>query len=981
MKNWTAVLILAHLAGFGAPPLRAQGNALLVGPTALSFTYVGAGLQPSSQGVLVAASGAPLSFTAAATTVGGGTWLRVSPTAGTTPATLAVSVSPGALGPGTYRGTVAISAAGAANPAVLIGVNLVVRTTTQIAADPLRLSFQHQTGTAPPAARKIAVTSNGAPLAVQVSAESFGAGEWLEASPSFVNTPGEFEVRIQPGDLGPGVYAGRITLGAPGATNTPIAVEVGLTVSASPFLAADRESVAFAHQVGMAAPPPQGVTVSSTGGPVAFSVATGTPGGEWLRAGPPTGTTPATAGVWVEPADLAPGPYTGFVTFSSSAAANSPLRVPVSLTVAAGAHLRPSPSQVAFDYQIGGPPPAAQMIGLGGGGAAMSFNVAPGTKTGGPWLAVGPLSGATDSSVTATVNAANLTAGLYEGSLRVTAAGAANSPVEVPVTLNVTGNPLLQPSPAALSFAFQTGGSAPPGRTVAVTSSGTPLSYTVQAAATAGGTWLHAGAPGGTTPGTFTVSVTPAGLAPGVYTGAITIAAAGAGNSPAAVPVTLVVSDTALLAVDPPALRLAAGGSPQVLNLTTTDGTPLSYSVATVSAGGWLQASPRGGAAPGSLTVSANAAGLSPGAYPGQVVIHTPASANSPQVVPVTLTVAPALTAVPSDLAFHHTAGAAAPAAQTVALGGVGLSFTASASTSAGGDWLRVAPAAGTTPASLSVSVHPTGLAPGSYHGTVAVTAPQAANSPLAIGVRLTVAGAGAVPVVNAVVNGASFQAAPVAPGLIATLFGSGMGPEAGAGLRLTAAGLVDTSAAGTRVLFDSTPAPILYASGRQVSVVVPYALSGRGRARVEVEYQGARSAPVEVQVAESAPGVFTLNSTGIGPGAILNEDGRVNTPDNPAPRGSIVVLYATGEGHTSPAGIDGLVTAMTLRHPVLPVRVAIAGQETEVLYAGAAPGLVSGVLQVNARVPAAVAPRSAVPVVVTVGSASSQAGVTVAVR
>jgi uncharacterized protein (TIGR03437 family) len=981
LRNWTIVLILAHLLGLGAEALQAQGNALLVGPINLSFTYVGAGLQPSSQGLFVTASGAPLAFTAAAATVAGGTWLRVSPAAGTTSATLSVSVSPGALGPGTYRGTVAIGATGAANPTVLIGVTLVVRPTTQIAADPVRLSFQYQTGTAPLPTRKFTVASNGAPLAVQPSTETFGSGDWLQVSPSFVNTPGEFEVSIRPGDITPGVYTGRITLGAPGATNTPISVEVGLTVSASPFLIADQESVAFAHPAGQAAPLPQPLTLTTTGGPVDFTVTTSTSGGEWLRAGPPTGTTPATAGVFIDPADLAPGAYSGFVTFSSPAAANSPLRVPVTLTVTAGAHLRPSPSEVTLDHQIGGPPPVARIIGLSGGGAVLTFNVAPTTKTGGPWLAVGPLSGTTDSTVTLAVNPANLTPGLYEGSLRVTGAGAVNSPVDIPVNLNVTRNPLLQPSPASLSFAFQTGKSAPAGQTVTMTSSGGPFSFTVGASTTAGGPWLHAGAPGGTTPGTLTVSVTPAGLAPGVYTGNITLSAAGAGNSPAAVPVTLVVSDTALLAADPPALRLASGGSPQVLNLTTTDGTPVSYTVATVSAGAWLQVSPRSGAAPGALTVSANPAGLAPGVYQGLVVLHAPASANTPQIVPVTLAIAPSITAAPAELAFHHTAGTAAPAPQTVALGGVGLSYTASASTSAGGDWLRVAPAAGTAPASLTVSAHPAGLAPGSYHGTVTVTAPQAANSPLAIGVRLTVAGAGAAPVVSAVVNGASFQAAPLAPGLIATLFGSNLGPAAGAGLRLTAAGLVDTSAGDTRVRFDDVPAPILYASSRQVSVVVPYALAGRNRTRVEVEHQGSRSGPVEVQVAESAPGVFTLGSTGLGPGAILNEDGRVNGPDNPASRGSVVVVYATGEGHTSPSGVDGLVTGTILRHPLLPVRVTIGGQEAEVLYAGSAPGLVSGVLQVNARVPAGISPGGAVPVIVIVGSAPSQPGVTLAVR
>jgi uncharacterized protein (TIGR03437 family) len=251
------------------------------------------------------------------------------------------------------------------------------------------------------------------------------------------------------------------------------------------------------------------------------------------------------------------------------------------------------------------------------------------------------------------------------------------------------------------------------------------------------------------------------------------------------------------------------------------------------------------------------------------------------------------------------------------------------------------------------------------------VTVPHASNSPVVIPVRLTVAG-GAVPAVSAVVNGASFQPTPVAPGLIATIFGSGLGPENGVTLRLAPDGRVDTTLADTRVLFDGVAAPMLYASQGQVSFVVPYSVAGRARSRIEVEYRGARSAGAEVQVAEAAPGIF--------PGAILNQDGSVNSAENPAPGGSVVMIYATGEGQTTPAGVDGAVTGATLQRPVLPVRVTIGGQEAEVLYAGSAPGLVAGVLQVNARVPA-LARRGSVPVVITVGAAASQGGVTLAVR
>jgi len=967
--------------------MQAQGNALLAGPSTLTFTYIGAGLQPSSQPLLVASSGAPLSFSTSAATAAGGAWLAVGPAGGTTPATLAVAVNPAALAPGTYRGTVAISALGASNPTVLVGVNLTVRTTSQVAADPARLSFQYQTGGAAPAPQKFLVSSNGALLSALPSVDTAGTGDWLQVSPAFVNTPGIFDVSINPGDLAPGVYTGSITLAAAGATNTPITVAVGLTVSASPFLAIGGTSssgtLAFAHQVGSPAPLPQPLVATASGGAVNFTVTTTTSGGEWLRAASAGGATPGSVAVSIDPTDLQPGTHTGFVNFIAPGAANSPFRVPVILTVTAGAHLRPAPAAVIFDYPVGGYPPAARTISLSGGGSVINYSAAATTKIGGAWLAAGPLSGATDGNLTAAVNPANMAPGLYEGTITITAQGAVNSPISIPVTLNVTRNPVLQPSPATVSFAAQTGGAAPADQTVAIISNAASrLGFTVSTSTATGGSWLHAGAPGGTTAGPITLGVTPSGLAAGTYLGTVTITAAGAGNSPVTIPVTLVVSDTALLVVSPAALRFTASGGPQQINLTTTDGTPLSYNTATISGSNWLQVSPRSGTAPGGLTVSVNAAGLAAGNYHGSLVVSAPSAANSPQVVAVSLSVDPSITASPGELSFHYRIGELSLLGpQAISLGGAGLSFTATAATPSGGDWLRVTPVNGSTPESLSVSAHPTGLAVGTYHGTITITAPSAANSPLVVNIRLEVtAGGGIVPAISAVVNGASFQAAAVSPGLIATIFGSGIGPAAGVGLHLTAAGLVDTTAGDTRVLFDGTPGPILYASSRQLSVVVPYGVAGRARTRVEVEYQGRRSAVAEVQVADSAPAIFTVDSSGTGAGAILNEDATLNARNNAAGRNSVVVIYATGEGQTTPSGVDGHVTGTTLRHPTLPVRVTIGGQEAEVLYAGSAPGLVSGVLQVNARVPAGI-PSGAVPVVVAVGGANSQAGVTLAVR
>ena len=230
------------------------------------------------------------------------------------------------------------------------------------------------------------------------------------------------------------------------------------------------------------------------------------------------------------------------------------------------------------------------------------------------------------------------------------------------------------------------------------------------------------------------------------------------------------------------------------------------------------------------------------------------------------------------------------------------------------------------------------------------------------------------------VVSAASYQGGGVVPGEIVTLFGSGIGPVALAGLQLTG-GRVSTQVAQTQILFDGVAAPIIYVSAGQVSCVVPYSVSGKSNVTIAVEFQGRNSNSVSVPVQSARPAIFTANSSGTGPGAILNQNGSVNTGANPADRNSIVVLYATGEGQTNPGGVDGQVANTVFPKPLGVVTATIGGANAEVLYAGAAPGLVAGVFQVNVRIPASTVPGAAVPIQLRVGGAVSRTGVSVAVR
>jgi uncharacterized protein (TIGR03437 family) len=251
--------------------------------------------------------------------------------------------------------------------------------------------------------------------------------------------------------------------------------------------------------------------------------------------------------------------------------------------------------------------------------------------------------------------------------------------------------------------------------------------------------------------------------------------------------------------------------------------------------------------------------------------------------------------------------------------------------------------------------------------------------------VNLTLPPVGPPPAITAagVTNAATFRGAVldggISPGEIITIFGTNLGPATPVTLQLDGRGFVATRLGGTRVLFDGTPGPMIVTSAGQVSAVVPYSLEGLASVAVSVEYEGRASAQVPIPVAVAAPGIFTQNSSGSGPGSVIRQTGELVTAASPAGESEVLTLYATGDGATTPAGVDGKPTTAPLPLTKLPVRVLIDDTEVEPLYAGGAPGLVAGVLQVNFTMPAGTAgPRR---LRLRIGDKLSPAGVTLPAR
>jgi uncharacterized protein (TIGR03437 family) len=249
----------------------------------------------------------------------------------------------------------------------------------------------------------------------------------------------------------------------------------------------------------------------------------------------------------------------------------------------------------------------------------------------------------------------------------------------------------------------------------------------------------------------------------------------------------------------------------------------------------------------------------------------------------------------------------------------------------------------------------------------VAFGAPQADN------VAFALQSAGAVAIKdNGIRNAAAAAVGPIAPGEMVTILTSGVNLSDTTRMQLDAAGRMVTTLGEVRVFFDGTQAPLLYVNSSEIGAIVPFDVAGKSSVAVRVEYKGVQSQTVAMQVAETAPGVFTLDGSPSGPGLISNDLYSINSKDNPAAEGSTVTIYWTGGGQTDPPGVDGRIERFPLPRAIAPVSVTIGGKPAELRYAGAVPYGWAGLLMAEVVVPAGSASGDPVPVVITAGGASS---------
>ncbi len=517
----------------------------------------------------------------------------------------------------------------------------------------------------------------------------------------------------------------------------------------------------------------QMITLSNAGvGQISWQATATKP---WLLVSPKSGTFSNGQNIQVaiagDRSNLKVGNYTASVVFTSNIGPTSPLAVKMAVTPLQPGHeaiLQLTPAALSFTATDGSTSPPAQLVNVNNPGLlSLDWAASSSTNDGSNWLSVNPRFGivpkGSSQAVTIGVDTSALLPGIYTGFVTFAGQGSFatnDSPQTIYVSVNILPQCGVQVSPGGLTFAGTYLQSSPAPKTISVGVSqgcSSALRWSTTVTTSSGSDWLKMGTTSGVTPSSPSVSVKAAGLTPGTYTGSILFSWSGGTQT---IPVTFIMGQPTTPAGPAPPVEVTtpatllfngAAGQPgpvsQTVTITNTGGGTLTWHAAAVTTvgGAWLAITPAKGtlASRQSATITVTVTPLgtdTAGTYTGAITITGTDRAGhpaegSPQSIPVTYAAQAlcAIAATPPALSFQGGVGQSAPAAQAVTISPSGacanaLNWTATtATTPAGGTWLSATPASGSaglkTPSSTSIGVALTGLAPGTYTGTVTISA------------------------------------------------------------------------------------------------------------------------------------------------------------------------------------------------------------------------------------------------------------------
>ena len=739
-----------------------------------------------------------------------------------------------------------------------------------------------------------------------------------------------------------------------------------------------------------------------------------------------SGQTPGNFLVSVNTSGLSSGTtYNGQITITAQNATPATINIPVTLTIAADTApvLRVSPSRFQLSYVQGSPPDHQQMVVSNLGTGTASFGLELQTTSCGNWLAPGIGAAKATAAVPLvldfTVDPSGLPAGTCSGQIVVTPdAGQSQT---VPITMVISGQAQsLLLSQTALDFQVAPG-SPPVTQTFGIVNTGTgSMNWSIPSSETG---WLKitpasgVAVGGALTASLVSVTVDPQGLGSGQYYGTVEVDAPDAGNGPKSVTVSLVVLDPGKSPAPDatPSGLILVGQTAQSVTLANHSSAALSYSSTVVTEDGqpWLTGVPAGGSVPANgtaqINVQANAAGLSPGLWRGTMTIAFSDGALAKVAVVLVATGASGnglnanlrSTAQPravsscdanADLAvvfdspgdgFEVLARHPVPL-QVLAVGCDGNAVNDAAAEvvvqmpntpdveiplihQGSGLWTATwTPAMGASGVTLLARVS----------ASVGHISPPTGGAALSGTVREATADAASA--VISILNGARTDlAAETAAGAWVTLTGTGLADTPSA----AATAPYPTILEGTQVLMQNRPLTLSYVSPGQIDAFVPAGMNA-GTQQLTVIRDGTRSSGVDVLVSQVGPGLFSLDGSGQGQGAIsVTSTGSLAAPEQPAKRGQSISIYCTGLGAVngnSPQDGEATPLSPLLATSATP-KVTIGGVDAPVSFSGLAPTSV-GIYVVTVQVPDTVSPGGNVPVMLTIGGLNSNT-VTMAVR
>jgi uncharacterized protein (TIGR03437 family) len=898
--------------------------AISVAPTQLNFFYTLGGTLPAVQQTTVSSTSGSVTFNV--TQSGNSSWLGVSPISGAvgtnSPVTLNVSASPNApvsLPIGRYTATITITPTGGGT-AQAVNVVLIVSASPFLTVSTNQLTFSAPFGGSTPATQAVIVGSTGG--SVNFSAAATSDQNFLTVTP---------------------------TSGVSGNTQTGT-----LTIGVS-----------------------QAVLVG-----------------------------------------LAVGTYNGTITVTPANGDPYNLQIAVTLTVGASSQITAAPQGMFFSFQMGQGAPAAQTLSLNTSGPPLGFSIATAVNAGNPpsctssnWLSATPQTTPTTTPnvLTVMVNTAGMTAGNCTGTVKITyASSSGNAELDVPVTLFVSNStsPLLNislPTGFGIETATLNGASFTRNISMTSTDNSTVIQYQV-GFQSASCPWLFAtpltGGNSGATPTPVQVSIQPGCItSPGTYQGSVTLTSANL-PQPVTLLITLTVTSNVQVSVTPQALNFqqAQNGplpAPQNLTFTVSGGNANFIATASTDLGSWLQVTPgSGNTSLGSVSVSILSNTLPQNATPynGRITLTFQNAATPSAVIPVryTVTQPQTVTVSPTALTFAYQLTGTAPASQALNVSSTGGQVNFTVGTTSTGGWLGVDATSGQTglnglPKAINVSIDPTKIPSGTLsgaalQGSITISAAGVLATPITVNVTLNISAA-AVPQPSTIVNSAVANGfGAIAAGELIAIKGTNLGPASpasGTQFTVNAQGTVNSTLAGVQVTFDNIPGTPTFVSATQINVIVPWEIAGRTTTNMVVSFNNTQSAPFQLQVTSVSPGIYTQNATGIGQAAAVNLSPTAASPYNgplgtnypgtsiplaPAAQGSFLSLFLTGGGQTSPGSVTGsinpgnqLLYLKNWTEGSSVVTATVGGLPAHVSFAGAAPTLINGVVQINLQIPTGV--------------------------